>query len=154
MLASGFVGITIKNRITKKYQFFVNFDRFLNYLTINIAFFQKRLTLCVSNFANESSSKDMFYFDLERCLKANNFSKESVTNLLSKTLSKQEALQIAEFLIELSSSPEHKVEELISKEQSIIKSKLQEYSQKQKSVGSLAQKLSLCVGAIICILIY
>lgn len=154
ILSSGYVGIKINNEYSKKLEFFVTFKAFLQYILVKIAFFQNKFSDCVLSFVETHKTNSDFFEKLCELSKSSKLNVEKVSEIIDTDISDKEKEMVAQFLVAISTSNISNVEKAINGCISEIELNINKYQEQKKTKGELAKKLSICVGLVICILLY
>ena len=152
----GAVGIGYKNKIYQKYQLFSEINKFLQFISVKIAFFQDIYADFLKNFINTNQLKYENFFDgLQRNIEMGDFSREKCfENLKNINLTKEEELLIYDIFKSIGTTDLDSQRQILRGHIEEIKQKLSELEMQKKTKGDVIGKLSICVGLVICILIY
>lgn len=153
---SGLIGINIKNAIYKKYQLFAEINAFLHFISIKIAFFQDVYADCLNNFIQTNQLKNKeFFAEICSLIKNSNLSKENVLKSLKNLgLTADEQVEIYNIFASIGTTDITNQKQILQGNINQIEHKLNVLNQLKKTKGDVASKLSICIGLIICILIY
>lgn len=156
MFFSGLIGINIKNAIYKKYQLFAEIYAFLHFISIKIAFFQDVYADCLNNFMQTNQLKNKSFFtEVYSQILTNNLSQENISKCLKNfCLTADEQAEIYNVFASIGTTDITNQKQILQGNIKQIEQKLNVLNQLKKSKGDVASKLSICIGLVICILIY
>ena len=149
---SAFIGKQLTGVLVKRAEFFAKMNEFCGYLRSNIAFFHKKLADIFDGFISDFYSKynDVFY-EFKKYVDVGDKNEIKIDKLFF--LKSDEKNTIINFLLELGKSDEKNQILLIDNFGSYINKKSEECNLKRKTNEGLIYKVSLAVGAVVCILI-
>lgn len=151
----GFIGLSIKNIIYKKYQFYNEINMFFHYISIKIAFFNDMYADCISNFINSNNLKNKFFFEcLLNIIINSELTKENFNKAINISLSIHEKEELFTMFSSIGTTDIQNQNIIISGNIKQLELKLSQLSQLKKTKGDVFGKLGICIGLVICILIY
>ena len=152
MVVSAFIGKQITLRIVKRDRFYKDLYEFCGYLKGNIAFFQNKIVDIFDGYIKEYKSDFCgFYTSVKNSFLNNNELDLAIENL--KIFKTEEKIALKSFLVGLGKNDQSNQVLLIDNFKQYVSKKVDECSSIRKSREGLIYKLSLAVGAVICILI-
>lgn len=153
---SGLIGANIKNEICKKYQIFKEIHAFLQFASIKIAFFKDYYADFIKEFINSQQLKNKQIFNLVlKLINSNNFTLENFSKSVAKyNLDNEETKLLYNIFSSIGSTDIINQEQILQGNIKQIEYKISELDEQKKHKGNMASKLSICIGLVICILIY
>ncbi len=151
----GTIGINIKNTIYKKYQFYAEINAFFHFISIKIAFFNELYADCILNFINSNNLKNKkFFTELLGLINDNNLTKDNFKKIINNSVTTQEKEDLFNMFSAIGTTDIQNQNTIISANIKQLELKLNQLSQLKKTKGDVFGKLGICIGLVICILIY
>lgn len=152
---SGLIGLHVKDKFRKEVVFYNEIHMFLQYISIKIAFFQDVYADCIEAFTNSSALKNQRFFNqLLKLVKSGKLTQENFNSIVEIELSKQEQEELFQIFSKIGSTDITGQEKLLAGYSEQIKIKKEEIEKYKKTNADIFAKLSICIGIVICILIY
>lgn len=149
---SALIGKMISRIYVKRQIFYSEMDKFCNYLKANISFFHLKISEIFSAYLNtyQSENKDVFE-DFKECITKNYNDKILFRNLVF--LKKDEKDMIKRFVLNIGNNCEKNQLEMLDYYCKYFEEKHNDCVKVRKDYEGLIYKISLSIGATICILI-
>ena len=152
---SGCIGIAVKSSYNKKFQFYSEIDTFLHFISIKIAFFRDIYAECVDSFmGNNQLINKKFFKNFKQLLIDGNFNKNEFFKIIDISLTDKEKEELFNILYSIGSTDIDNQNNILVGSKKQIENKVEELAKLKKTKGDVIAKLSICVGIVICILIY
>lgn len=153
MLLCTIIGILISNTYKQKITFFEEFESFLQYLNLKIAFLQDGFSECIKSFIEINNPKSDFFEQLYDKSRTGQINKEFLLPLL-KNIDASSSSSVADIIYSITNLDIDGAKKAIISGISFVKDKIEDSKLQYKTKGQIYLKISICIGALICILIY
>ena len=156
VFVSGLIGINYKSVIYKKYQLFSEINAFLHFILIKIAFFQDTYAECLQNFINTQHLKNKNFFqNVLSLIQCGKLTRESMLeHLNNRGLTNEEKVEIYDVFSSIGTTDLLNQNQILNGHIKHLEHKLKMLDELKKTKGDVVSKLSICIGLVICILIY
>lgn len=152
VVLSGFVGVVINSNYNKKYAFFKDLYTFFNSLKLKIAFFKDKYEECICDYLKQKPNNN-FYVEQLKLIKDNQLTVPNLINIMPNIL-QEEKEYVANIITTICSSEYSQSEKVIATAITFAQDKMKEYYNQINTKGKMIQKIALCVGLVISIIIY
>lgn len=156
VFVSGYLGINIKNQIHAKYLLFVEINAFLHYFLVKIAFFKEVYVDCLKNYIESNNPKyKRFFSNIIDLINNNSLTQKSISDCTkSFNLSQEEQSQIYHIFANIGKTDLANQKKIIEANIALTEQKINYLEQQKKAKGEVSAKLGICIGLVLCILIY
>lgn len=152
----GIIGISIKAKIYKKYQLFEEINAFLHYISIKIAFFKDIYTDCIYSFLNSQQIQNVGIFkSIAKLIENGDFTQDNFNLVIEKfDLSPSEKVQLYNIFAHIGTTDINSQNLIIQGDIKQLEYNLSNLEKQKKSKADVWAKLGICIGLVLCILIY
>ncbi len=152
----GIIGISIKSKIYKKYQLFAEINAFLHYISIKIAFFKDIYIDCINSFLNSQQLQNADVFkNVAKLIEDGNFTRNNFNLVVAKfDLSSAEQVQLYNAFAHIGTTDINSQNQILQGDIKGLEYNLSVLQKQKKSKADVCAKLGICIGLVLCILIY
>lgn len=155
VFCSGYIGLIIKSHYNKKLCFYTEICAFFQYLKVKSAFFKDTLSENISNFVIQNNpSNKVFFTDLDNLIKQTKLNRDSFNNIININLTDPEKQELYNMIFSLTGADIISFNNLVDGYVMQLKTKIENCQTQKKQKGDLSSKLAVCIGLLVCILIY
>jgi stage III sporulation protein AB len=155
VFCSGSVGVIIKNEFNKKLAYYGEICAFLHLLKAKIAFSRDTIAECIDQFiALQQSKNKAFWAALKNYYNSGENNQDKIFDELKISLSSQEKQELWNIFSSLGKLDIDGEQETIQNALINLDIKIKAMEAAKKNKWDFIDKLAICVGILICILIY
>ena len=152
---SGYVGLLIAKKYNNRVKFYENIIKFADFLLLNIYHLNENLKTIFSKYIEMGNDKNFQHYEKLKNVRGNDNDYNTLINqiVLQMNIKKSEISDIVDFFKNLGKSNTESQIHLIEGYKSIFKNYYNQAVSDQKQKGSIAFKLSVSIGVVVCVLI-